>query len=164
MDTFEAILNRKSVRQFLDRPVEKDKLEKIIDAARHAPTARGEEPWEFIALTAPGPIKELAGITDHGKFLADAKACVVIFCKDTKYYLEDGCAACENLLLAATSLGISTCWIAGDKKPYASGIAEALKVPSGFKLVSIIAMGYSKDTSGNKKKRSLEDVLHWERF
>jgi len=164
MDTFEAISKRKSVREFLDKPVEKDKLEKIIDAARRAPTARGEEPWEFIAVTGQGSIKELAGITDHGKFLANAKACVAIFCKDTKYYLEDGCAACENLLLAAASLGISACWIAGDKKPYAPGIAGALNVPSGFKLVSIVALGYSKDVSGNKKQRSLKEVLHWEKF
>ncbi|MCM8780126.1 MAG: nitroreductase family protein, partial [Candidatus Omnitrophica bacterium] len=89
--------------------------------------------------------------------------CIAVFCKDTKYYLEDGCAATENLLLAATDLGLASCWVAGDKKPYAAFVNELLGVPAGFKLVSLVALGKSKDKMA-VPKRSLNEVIHWDKF
>ncbi len=164
MDTFDAIKKRISVREYSDKPVEKEKLEKMVDAGRLAPTARGEEPWEFIVVTRKDKLKELAGITDHGKFLAEAGAAIAVFCKDTKYYLEDGCAACENILVAAADLGVSSCWVAGDKKLYGSLIARALGISETFKLISIISLGYPKTPPTPHKKRPLKEVLHWEKF
>ena len=164
MDTFETFKNRISVREYGDRPVEKEKLEKMVDAARLAPTARGEQPWEFIVVTKKEKIKELADITDHGKFMSGAPAAIVIFCRDTKYYLEDGCAATENVLLAATALGVASCWIAGDKKEYGIRIAKALNVPESFKLISILSLGYPKAGPEPHKKRPLNELIHWEKF
>lgn len=164
MDTFEAIKKRVSVREYSDRPVEKDKLERIADAGRLAPTARGEEPWEFVVITQRDKLKELAGITDHGKFLSEAAAAIAIFCKDTKYYLEDGCAACENMLVAASDLGISSCWIAGDKKSYCPDIARALEAPDSLKLISLISLGYPKTPPATHKRRPLKETMHWEKF
>jgi len=164
MDTFDAIRKRISVREYADRPVEKEKLEKIIDAGRLAPTARGEEPWEFIVVTKKDKLKELADIADHGKFLAGASAAIAVFCKDTKYYLEDGCAATENILVAAADLGISSCWVAGDKKHYCPDIARALGVPEDLKLISILSLGYPKTVPVPHKKRPLKELLHWEKF
>jgi nitroreductase len=164
MDAFDAFKNRISVREYSDKPIEMEKLEKMVDTGRLAPTARNEQPWEFIVVTQKEKIKELANITDHGKFMAGAAAAIVIFCKDTKYYLEDGCAATENVLLAATALGISSCWIAGDKKEYGDRIAKSLDTPEGYKLISIISLGYTKSGSQPHQKRSLKEVMHWERF
>ncbi len=164
MDTFDAIKKRISVREYSDKSVEKEKLEKMVDAGRLAPTARGEEPWEFIVVTKKDKLKELADITDHGKFLAGAGAAIAIFCKDTKYYLEDGCAACENMLVAAADLGVASCWVAGDKKSYCPDIACALGVPEDLRLISIISLGYPKTPPVPHKKRPLKEVLHWEKF
>lgn len=164
MDTFDAIRKRISVREYSDKLIEREKLEKIADAGRLAPTARGEEPWEFIVVTEREKLREISCITDHGKFLAGAASAIVVFCRDTKYYLEDGCAAVENMLVAAADLGISSCWIAGDKKPYCSDIARALSVPEGFKLISILSLGYPKTPPVPNKKRPLKEVLHWESF
>lgn len=164
MDTLDAIKKRTSVREYLDKSIEKEKIEKIVDAGRLAPTGRGEEPWEFVVVTNKEKIKELGNLTDHGKFLAGASVAIVVFCKDAKYYLEDGSAATENMLLAATSLGVASCWVAGDKKIYCSDISRALSVPGTFKLVSMIALGYPKTEPGPRQKRPLQDVLHWERF
>ncbi|MFH0771429.1 MAG: nitroreductase family protein [Candidatus Omnitrophota bacterium] len=164
MDTMESIKKRVSARDYDAKPVEKEKLEKIVDAGRLAPTARGEEPWEFIVITDKEKIKEIAGLTDHGKFLTGATAAIAVFCKDTKYYLEDGCAATENILIAATSLGVASCWIAGDKKAYCLYVTEALGVPASLKLISLIALGYPKTAPVPRKKRSLDEVIHWEKF
>lgn len=164
MDTFEAFKNRISVREYSDKPVEREKLEKMVDAGRLAPTARGEQPWEFVVVTGREKLKELADITDHGKFMAGAGAAIVVFCKDTKYYLEDGCAATENVLLAATAQGVASCWVAGDKKEYGSRIAKALNVPQSFKLISILSLGYPKVKPEPYQKRPLNEVIHWEEF
>lgn len=164
MDTFEAFKNRISVREYSDRPVEKEKLEKMVDAGRLAPTARGEQPWEFVVVTKKEKVKELADITDHGKFMSGAAASIVIFCKDTKYYLEDGCAATENVLLAATALGVASCWIAGDKKEYGIRIAKALNVPESFKLISVLSLGYPKVRPEPHNKRPLSELIHREEF
>ena len=165
MDTFEAFRDRISVREYSEKPVEKEKLEKMVDAGRLAPTARGEQPWEFVVVTNKEKLKELADITsDNGKFMAGASAAIVIFCKDTKYYLEDGCAAAENVLLAAAAQGVASCWIAGDKKEYAGRIVKALNVPENFKLISIVSLGYPKAKPEPHFKRHLKEVIHWEKF
>ena len=164
MDALEAINKRISVRVYTDRKIEKVKLEQLIEAARQAPTARAIEPWEFIVVTDKDKIRALAEITDHGKFMKDATCCIALYCQDTKYYLEDGAAATENILIAATALGIGSCWIAGDKKPYASQISKALDVPRGHKLVSLISLGFAKDKLKKTRKRKLVDLLHWQKF
>jgi nitroreductase len=166
MDLLEAIKARRSIREYSDKPIPKNILEKIIDAARSAPTARNLQPWEFVVATDKELIKKIAGITDHGKFLSQAAACILVLCSDTKYYLEDGCAATQNILLAASSLGIGSCWVAGDKKPYCSQLNDLLFVPLNFKLVSIVGLGYPKCESplGGTDKRPLKELLHWQKF
>lgn len=166
MDVLGLIKTRRSIREYKDQRIAKDALEKIVDAARFAPSARGVEPWEFIVITQSDTLKKLADLAENGKFIAQASACIAVFCSDTKYYLEDGCAATENILLAAASLGIGSCWVAGDKKPYCGQINNLLNVPDSFKLVSLIALGYprAKDNFRIKDKRPLNDVIHWERF
>jgi nitroreductase len=166
MDAREAIHLRRSIRAYTDKPITKEALETIVDAARFAPTARGVQPWEFIVITKQETLKRIGELAENGKFVANAPACIAVYCLDTKYYLEDGCAATQNILLASTSLGIGSCWVAGDKKPYCSQISDLLNVPSTFKLVSMIALGYPE--SGNAfritEKRSLNEVIHREKF
>jgi nitroreductase len=167
MDFLELNKQRRSIRDYSDKPIPHDVLEKIVDAARFAPTARGVEPWEFIVITAPEKLKKIAELAENGRFIAQAKACIAVFCRDTKYYLEDGCAATQNLLLAATALKVGSCWVAGDKKPYASLIASLLNLPPAVKLVSLVALGYPKYAGSSFRlidKRPLKDVLHWESF
>lgn len=166
MDCLEAIKTRRSIREFKDRPIPNEVLEKIVDAGRFAPTARQEEPWEFIVITDSLTLKKIGEVTDHGKFISEAFACIAVFCKDTKYYLEDGCAATQNILLAATALGIGSCWVAGDKKLYCGKINDLLNVPASFKLVSLLALGYPKTDGAFRvaHKRNLNEVMHWEKF
>ncbi len=164
MEALEAIRLRSSIRQYDERPVDRSLMEKVVEAGRVAPTARGEYPWEFIVVTEKEALKRMADITDHGKFIADCSFCVATFCRDTKYYLEDGCAATENMLIAATALGIGSCWVAGDKKAYVPEMAKLLRAPAGHKLVSMVAFGYPKREISPHAKRPLKEVLHWERY
>ena len=142
MDLIKTIKTRRSIRTYKKMIIPKQLLKNIIDAARYAPTARAVEPWEFIVVTDVSLLKLIGGIAEYGKFIAHAAACIAVFCKETKYYLEDGCAAVENVLIAAGAYEIGTCWVAGDKKEYCPQIANLLKVPSGYKLIALISMGY----------------------
>jgi len=164
METFDAISKRASVRKYQSRGIEKPLLEKLVDAARKAPTARAVEPWEFVVITEKEMLEKLGQIADHGPFIKDAGACIAVYCEDTKYYLEDGCAATENILLASADQGLGACWVAGDKKTYAEEVTSVLGVPSGKKLISLISIGWPESEANQSKQRSLGDVIHWERY
>ncbi len=164
METFESIAQRASVREYLDKLVPKEMLEKLVDAGRRAPSARAVEPWEFVVITERKTLDQLASFISTGLFLKQATACIIVFCQETKYYLEDGSAATENILLAATDLGLGTCWIAGDKKEYCDEVLRMFGAPVGQKLVSLISIGWPAKAPRQHKKRKLAEVLHWEKF
>lgn len=164
MDALTAIKTRRSVRSYQAKPIPREVLEDVIDCARLAPSANNRQPWEFIVVTEKDTRKKLADISDYGKFIADAPACVAVFCEETKYYLEDGCAAVENLMLGAWAHGVASCWVAGDKKPFAGTVRDLLGLPQKMKLIALIGLGYASEPPAAKSKRALEEVLHWERW
>ena len=164
MDTLDAIRSRRSIRRFERREVPGELLEQLVDAGRLAPTANNLQPWEFVVVTDDAVRKRIAATTDHGKFIADATAVIAVFCKETKYYLEDGCGATTNILLAATELGLGACWVAGDKKAYCQDVMDILNVPAGYKLVSLIAVGYPSGPAPKVAKRAFPELLHYDRF
>ncbi|HHV94350.1 MAG TPA: nitroreductase family protein [Firmicutes bacterium] len=163
MDALQAIRTRRSIRKYQDKPIPKETLEAIVDCGRLAATGRNEQPWEFVVVTDPDVKQQIADATDFGKFIAQAAACIAVFCRDTKYYLEDGSAATQNILVGAWAMGVGSCWIAGDKKHYASTIGDILGVPENIKLVSLIALGYPAEQP-TRPKRDLSEVIHWNRF
>ncbi|MCL5270197.1 MAG: nitroreductase family protein [bacterium] len=163
MDAIEAIKTRRSVRLFKAEPVATEMLEDIVDCGRLAATARNDQPWEFVVVTDAALRARLADVTEFGKFIARAPACVVVLCREAKYYLEDGAAAAQNILVAARAHGLGSCWVAGDKKPYADRIREMVGAPAGYRLICLIAIGHPAE-SPQPSKRSLDEVLHWNRF
>lgn len=164
MDFFEAVNKRQSVRDYLDKEVPREFIEKIVDSGRRAATARNIQPWEFVAVTEKSKIIELADmVSPNGDFMRKARAAIVVFSQETKYYLEDCSAATENMLLAITALGLGACWIAGDKKDYALSVVDKFKA-KGLKLVSVIAIGYPQNPLQPKTKKSLKEVIHWEKL
>lgn len=165
MDLFEAVEKRRSVRAYLTKPIAREDLEKIVDAGRRAPTGRNEQPWEFVVVTDMYSRQRIAELTTYGKYIADAGACIAVFCRGTTpYYVEDGSAATMSMLLAATALGLGSCWVAADKAPYAQNVAELLGAPDTHRLVSLVAIGHSSEETPRKPKRPLNEVVHWENW
>jgi len=163
VDAIEAIKNRRSIRKYSNKEISQDILKDIVDCARLAPSANNIQPCEFVVITNKIKLREISEITDYGKFIENAVACIIVACKEAKYYLEDGCAATENILVAAKAYDIGSCWVAGDKKPYAGEILKLLEFPQGYKLVSIIPLGYPNEAP-KPMKRYLNEVLHLEKF
>jgi nitroreductase len=163
MECIEALKTRRSVRAYTGEPVSREVIEDIVDCGRLAATAVNIQPWEFVVVTAPPMLRAIAAATDFGKFIAQAAACVVVLCRNTKYYLEDGCNASQNILVAAHAHGLGGCWIAGEKKPYAESIRRMVGAPDGLRLVSLLSIGHPAEEP-KIEKRSLSEVLHWEEF
>ncbi|MCX7887173.1 MAG: nitroreductase family protein [Verrucomicrobiae bacterium] len=164
MDAITALKTRRSVREFRHDPIPQTVIEEIVDCGRLAATARNIQPWEFVVVTGQATRRKLAEIIDTGRFIADAPVCIVVFCRDVKYYLEDGSAAIQNMLVAAHAHGLGSCWVAGDKKPYCKTVAELLGAPPDQKLVGLVAIGYPAAQPAPPPKRPLHEVLHRERF
>lgn len=163
-EAIKVLKERRSVRQYEAKPIPKEILEDIIDCARLAATARNDQPWVFVVVTNEEGKKELAKLATHGKFIAEAAACVAVFCeKESTYKVEDGSAATENILLAAKAYGIGSCWVAGHGKPYAEDVRKLLNVPEKYELISLVALGYTSQTP-NPPKKSLSEVLKWEKY
>lgn len=155
---------RRSVRKFTSDAVSQADIEKVVLAASLAPTARNVQPWEFIVIEGIKPLEELSRmVSPNGAFISLAPVCIAVFCQETKYYLEDGCAATTQALLCAGALGLGACWVAGDKKEYAESVREFLDVPGDYKLVSLIALGYAAEIT-NAPKRPLKSLIHWDHF
>ena len=164
MDALEALQTRRSTRSFNDQSISKELLEKIVNAGRLAATARNIQPWKFVVVTNKKNLKTMASLADHGRFIDQAPVSIVIFCEDTKYYLEDGSAATQNILIAAHALGVQSCWVAGDKKDYIQDVGKLLGAPAGNRLVSIIALGYEDMPIPRPMKKPLAEVMGWEKY
>ena len=164
MDAIEAIKKRASVRTYKPDPVPREVLEELVECGRRAPSAMGVHPWHFVVVTEKAMLRRIAESTDYGRFIADAPACIAVLCEDGKYYLEDGCAAVENILIAVAAHGLGACWVAGDKKPYAGAVREVLGAPPSHRLIALLPIGYPTSTPKPKSKPGLDQVLHWERY
>jgi nitroreductase len=164
MDAMEALRTRRSCRKFLDKEIGRPLVEQVVDAGRLAATARNDQPWEFVVVTDAAVRRKIAKLAEYGPFIADAPVCIVVMSKDVKYFLEDGSAATQNLLVAAHALGLGACWVAGDKKEFAPDLCRMLGAPSDVRLISLVAVGWPADKPGNPTKRALSDCLHWEKF
>jgi nitroreductase len=163
MQPIELLKTRRSIRAYTPQAVPREIIEDIIDCGRLAPTARNEQPWEFVVVTDKALRSRIAQAADYGRFIADAPVCVAVLSRQTKYYLEDGSAATLNILLAAHAHGLGACWVAGDKKPYAARVVQMVGAPEDYRLISLVSIGYpaEKPETG---KRALREILHWERF
>jgi nitroreductase len=144
MDVFEAVQERKSIRTYQDKPVPREKLERILEAGRLAPSARNVEPWHFIAVTNPEKRKALSkGL--YAKFVAQAPL-VIVVCGDKKasadWYVVDASLALENMVLTAVNEGLGTCVVGSFEE---KDIKAALKIPDNFEVIAMIAVGYAKE-------------------
>src|SRR5512137_2116241 len=147
MDTLEAIRKRRTVRNFTGATIPRTDLETIVDAARLAASGYNRQPWDFIVVTDRGMIEQLK---IAAQWMEKAGAIIVVVLDpSTKYWLEDGSAAVQNMLVAATALGYGSCWLEGYTLPLESQFKALLGVPVEWPA---------------KDKKPLEQVLHWEKY
>ncbi len=159
-----VIKSRHSVRKFKSDPVDENIIRDAIECAALAPTARNIQPWLFGVIRDKQMLKKIAGLAENGRFIIGCAVCFAVFGeKKETYYLEDCCAATENLILALQAYGVTSCWVAGDKKPYAEALRTVLDAPEKYTLVSLVAAGIPEEISFVPKKE-LKKILFFEKY
>ncbi len=167
MDIYELIRLRKSVRSYLAREVEQDKLNRVLDAARCAPSAGNRQEWRFVVVRDAEKRQKLAQASNHG-FIAEAPV-ILACCAETDGHLMpcglpsfsiDVAIAIDHLTLAAVAEGLGTCWIGGFNADKAKA---ALDIPEKIRIVELLPLGYPADPSEVKKTRkTLEEIVRYE--
>jgi len=167
MEYFELIEKRYSVRAYRSKPIEEEKLQKVLDAARMAPTAANRQPFRFIVIHTQGRESELKRIYSREWFF---KAPVVICaCAvpdeawtriDGKNYSDvDTTIAMDHLILAAADQGLGTCWVAAFDP---SAAREVLGLSENEEPVAFTPLGYPADEPKPKKRKALSDLISYE--
>ncbi|MGB9959844.1 MAG: nitroreductase family protein [Candidatus Bathyarchaeales archaeon] len=173
LEVFEAIRGRRSTRAFENREVSQELVEKLIEAARWAPSAGNIQPWEFIIVKKPEIKRKLAEAALGQSFIEEAPV-VIVVCADevrsaqgygvrgkTLYCIQDTAAAIQNIHLAAYSMGLGTCWVGAFREDEAR---KVLKMPEGIRPVAIIPVGYPAETPPPRSRRPLKQIIHYETF
>ena len=184
MDVMEAIAVRRSVRKYSPQPVEDEKLEQILEAARLAPSWANRQCWRFVVVRDPQTIARLAQprglVTQVNRWLKDVPV-VVALCADPRrsgtrhgqpYYMLDAGITGEHLVLAATALGLGTCWIGAFDEAAIKGI---LGIPAHIRVVALITVGYPAErpalyervmraAAGSARRQPLSKIAYCERW
>ena len=161
MDAIEAIRKRRSIRKYTGEPIPREDLERIVDAGRLAATGSNRQPWDFIVVTDKKTIEQFKL---SGPWMEKAAAVIVVLLDPTsRWWVEDGSAAIENMLIASTSLGYGACWVEGDALPREELFKKLLSAPSEKRLLALVPIGMPAE-SPTREKKSLEQVIHWERY
>ncbi len=147
----DLLSSRRSIRKFTEMPIEKEKIDLLVEAALRAPSSRSLNPWEFIVVTDQKLLAGLADCKPHGaSFLKGAPLGIVVLADPNRcdVWVEDSSIASIFIHLAAHSLGLGSCWIQVRKRMHAGNtsaaqyIADLLEIPAGLEVESIVAVGY----------------------
>jgi len=162
----DLVRGRRSVRKYLEKPVEREKVDLLVEAALRSPSSRGLNPWEFVVVTDRELLGRLSRAKTHGAtFLKDAPLGIVI-CADPQQsdvWVEDAAIATTLVHLAAASLGLGSCWIQirgrrhNDGRPSSEYVAELLGLPEGREVDAIVAVGYPAE---EKRPHPAEDLQY----
>jgi nitroreductase len=177
MDIYEAIRNRRSVRSFSPAKVKEEKLERIFQAVRLAPSARNAQEWRFVVVRNPATRVRLAEEAAEQPFIGQAPVVIaccaqtdgrVMRCGQTAYPIDVAIAA-DHLTLAAAAEGLGTCWIGSFDE---GAVKRILNIPPMVRVVLLMPLGYAKlaepegQAAGtpHKMRRSLSEILHDEKW
>lgn len=167
MDVFEAIKSRRSIRKYSQAPIEPGLLEKMVDAARWAPSGSNAQKWEFVVLTDK-PTIELVRKTSPGLF--SSPPALIVICSRRpasasywqKYILACDCAmAAQNLMLAAQALGLGTCVALSFSN---IALKELLEIPDGVEPELVVTVGHAAENAAPPKRREISEIMHSNKY
>lgn len=166
-----CIFGRRSVRSYTNAQVDDNTLRLLLEAAMAAPSAVAKDPWRFVVVRQPSTLSKIASVLPNGRFLAKAAVGIVVVGdievahdKQLSYLLQDCSAAIENLLIAASILGLGACWLGvHPREDRIRRIREILCLPENIVPVAMISMGYPAEQK-EPRTRYAEKYVHHERW
>jgi nitroreductase len=161
-DLLELMYTRRSIREYTDDLVTDEQIEAVLKAAMAAPSAQNLRPWHFIVVRKRKVLDKLAKVHKYADLLEKAPVGIVI-CGDARvserHWVEDTCAATQNLLLAATALGLGGVWISlYPKKKHQKYAAELLDIPDHVGILCVVALGHPAEKKESRTQYDAERV------
>jgi len=164
MDVFEAIRSRRSIRSFQDRPVDDKALEQILEAGRLAPSAGNRQDWLFVVVRDAEKRKAIAKACHDQAFVGQAPVVIVACATDLQHRMSSGLniaavdptIAVDHMTLAATALGLGTCWI-GAFDP--SAVGKLLGLSEGVAPAHVLPLGHPAETPAARPRKPLDEVV-----
>lgn len=154
MDAMEAILRRRSIRKYRPEPVEPEKVTKLLAAAMAAPSAGNEQPWHFLVVTERARLNAIPEVHPYAQMLKEAPLAIVV-CGDEQlekhqgYWVQDCAAAVQNILVAATGMGLGSVWLGvHPREDRVRAVRALLGVPAHVVPLAIVALGYGAEEKG----------------
>jgi nitroreductase len=167
MNVIEVIRRRRSIRTYADQAVEQDKIERLLDAARLAPSAANRQPWRFIVVTDRVRRAALAAAAAGQEFVADAPVVIVACAEPTdhavgseqNHYPIDVTIALSHVSLQAVAEGLGTCWITGFDE---DRVRQILDIPPRVRVIQLLVLGYPAGEPRPLSRVPLEQIVRWE--
>ncbi len=168
MKLMEIIRLRYSCRSYQDKPVEEEKLGRILEAARLAPSAKNMQDWRFVIVTEKGNRSKLAEAASNQMFIAGAGA-IIVACSNGDYVMQCGqpigpidvAIAMEHIALQAVEEGLATCWI-GSFNP--DKVREILGIPQDIAIIELMCIGYPADKARKTNREPINRIVCYEEW
>jgi len=182
MDVFSAMSQRRSIRAYQDRAVEEEKLLRVLEAGRLAPSAKNRQEWRFIVVKDLETRRKLVSAAMGQKFIEQAPVTLVGCAVDTDYYMPCGqlaytvdvSIAFSFMMLEATELGLGTCWLGAF---YEDVVKDILNIPDAMRVVAMMPLGYPADEPGGVVgyrmdrnvatgvyRKPLDEIVYYEKY
>jgi nitroreductase len=167
MDVIEVIKNRRSIRAYADKPVEREKIMRLLEAARLAPSASNRQEWRFVIVTDQKRRTALVEAANNQDFVAQAPV-VIAACAETDghvmrcgqlSYPIDVAIAVDHITLQAVAEGLGTCWIGAF---YEEPVKKILGIPEKIRVVELLTVGYPAEPPGRTSRLPLDRIVRWE--
>lgn len=169
MNVFTAIQERRSIRKYKDTPVEEEKLEKVLEAARLSPSAKNQQNWKYIVVRKPEIREKLTKEAIGQAFVGEAP--IILVCCGTEpdsimrcgqpRYTVDVSIATAYMILAAYEQGLGTCWLGSFDE---NKVKEILDIPEGVRVVSITPLGYPDESPSPRPRKELDEIISYDKF
>ena len=168
MTVNEAIRKRYSCRSYMDKPVEREKLNILLEAARLAPSAKNTQDWRFVVITDKQTRYKLVQTTNKPESFKNAGV-IIVGCSNSKDVMTCGQAiaqidvsiALEHICLQATELGLGTCWIGSFKTDQVRAI---LGIPDDIEIIELLVVGYPEDSWKKPNREKIEKIICYEKW
>jgi len=169
MDVMSSIRGRRSIRRYLDRPVEDEKLNLVLEAARLAPSAGNYQDWKFIVVKDGGLRAKLADLAGAEQFVKQSPVVIaacgtnpgaVMACGQYKYSVDLSIAT-SYMTLEAHELGLGTCWLGHF---YEKEVKDILRIPEGVRVVALLSLGYPAEDPAPRPRKRLEEIVSYNEF
>jgi nitroreductase len=168
MNVSEAIKNRYSCRNYKAGPVPEEKLRKVLEAARLAPSAHNTQEWKFIVVKDAEKRKELAEAAGQS-FIAEAPVIIAavglnpddVLSSGIPDYVVNLAIAVDHMTLQATEEGLGTCWIGAFSQ---KEVKKVLGIPEKYKVATLMPLGFPAEKRGPKTRKNLEEIISYDKF